>query len=128
VSGWKQRVVGAVVLSVLAGLLVLGTVCAALCDLAVNSASSHHAEVATDHGPKAACHQPRDSADVRVGATSGHDCGAHDGTVREANATPTTGRADTSVLSAAAAPALVQAALSPFISIGTRSGYSPPPR
>lgn len=129
-SGWKQRVVGAVVLSVLAGLPVLGTVCAELCDPAVNSASSYHAEVATHYGSKAACHEPRDSAGVRAGATSGHDCVPHDGTVRGANRTLTTGRADTSVLPAAAAPAFVafvQAALSPFISVGTRSGYNPPP-
>jgi hypothetical protein len=86
----------------IAGLPVMATTCAALCepdamahttpaeaiaaDAAAPSASTHH-------DSDARCHEPS-TADVRLTAAARHDCGTHDGAQRDAEAALTPARTD----------------------------------
>ena len=98
-SRWR-RSISLIALSVVAGLPVSGTVCAALCASAASAAPAretyggvhHHGSGSTTSGRTASPEQPG-----MVGVL-GHDCLNHDGGVGDATEALTAIRADTSFL------------------------------
>jgi hypothetical protein len=119
---FRNRRASLVVLAVLAGLPVSGTVCAALCVPAVNAAPTPSVhDVAASH-----CDEPV-SGRRGVRGTSGHDCSHHDGAAREAAASLTAARADTAVLPMARHVAPASSNLFGSTSVRVHSGSSPPP-
>lgn len=92
-----------VLLVAVAGLPVMATTCAALCEPAAAAPASVAGTSAADvsapatsmhHGPDAACHEPSTSSDLRLTSAALHDCSTHDGARREAEATVTAARMD----------------------------------
>lgn len=96
--GWTQRTISLILLAVLAGLPVSGSVCAVLCARAANAASSHEA-AAAHHTSAASCHESATAEQPELVAAVGHDCGSHDGTLREAAESIAAARADVNVVS-----------------------------
>jgi hypothetical protein len=114
---WRHRI-ALVLLTVLAGLPVSGTVCAMVCE----SASS---AVATHHGSGQKCEEPASpSTGPQTSGHSEHDC-SYDGAVRQA-ATTAAERADMTAKSAPLMIGAVQIELALRVS-QTFLGYSSPP-
>jgi hypothetical protein len=86
-----------VVLAVLAGLPVNGTICAANCLPSTSSASTaggHHAGTTHDHGVHGQQAPPSGQTGVRgTAGHTGHDCPIHDRAIGDAVADLTEGRA-----------------------------------
>lgn len=77
---WRHRI-AVVLLTLLAGLPVSGTVCAMVCDSASSAAATHH-------GSGRKCEEPaRPSGGPQIGGHSEHDCSTHDGTIQQATTT-----------------------------------------
>jgi len=126
---WRHRI-AVVLLTVLAGLPVSGTVCTMMCDSASSQAPSRHHDSA---GPSHHHDSGKGREDVAAASTglqlrgvSDHDCSTHDGAVRQL-ITTTAQRGDALVIATPLAGAIVQ------ISFATPSGtnsafdYSAPP-
>ena len=78
IVSWKQRI-SVVVLVVFGALPVSGALCAVACGSAAETASAHHGSQAAQQ-----CDEPAPSSTgVRIEAVSDHDCGAHNGAVRQ---------------------------------------------
>ena len=106
VSSMRQKMLGIVVLSALAGLPVSGAVCAALCDPSGSTGATGPTGRAMSHGSEASCHETSAPAQLRLGGISEHDCGHHTGNLPEVSATLAMARVHSGV------PVLTQA--SPF--------------
>ena len=77
---WRHRI-AAVLLAVLAGLPVSGTVCAFACGWPSSAASAHH-------GSGQKCEEPaQPSSGPQISGTSEHECRTHDAAVRQATTT-----------------------------------------
>ena len=74
IVSWQRRI-AIVVLTVLVGLPVGGTVCATVCDSASGTKAAHH-----DSGQK--CEEPAKPTEPQMTALSGHDCSVHNAAVR----------------------------------------------
>jgi hypothetical protein len=119
---FRNRGISLVVLAVLAGLPVSGSVCAALCVPAVKAVP----DPAMHDAAASHCDEPA-SGRPRVRGTSGHDCSHHDGAAREAASSLTAARADTAVLPMARHVAPAASNLFGSTSVRVHSGSSPPP-
>lgn len=121
-----QRFVGAVVLTVLAGLPVMATTCEAFCERGAAPASTDAADdMSMDQG-MAGCHESPAPVEVRITGASAHDCRSHGDGVRETEAALISGRTEIGILSVANAPAFAPIVLA-FSSLRVHAGYSPPP-
>jgi hypothetical protein len=114
---WRHRI-AVVILALLAGLPVSGTVCAMVCE----SASS-----ATHHGSGQKCEDPAPpSSGPQISGYPEHDCGTHDGAIRQASTTAAE-RADVTTKSS---PMIVGAAAIESVVLRnsqTSFDYSSPP-
>ncbi len=91
--GRTHRIVSAVLLTVLTGLPVSGSVCALVCAGATPSASHHHHAGGMSEATTADCHHSTPDGPA-IGAVDSHDCSTHDGILRVAAASPAAARAD----------------------------------
>jgi hypothetical protein len=77
---WRHRI-AVVLLAVLAGLPVSGTVCAMVCESSSSTAATHH-------GSGQKCEDPAPpSSGPQISGYSEHDCSTHDGAIRQASTT-----------------------------------------
>ena len=77
---WRHRI-AVVLLTVLAGLPVSGTVCAMVCESASSAATAHH-------GPGQKCEHPAPpSSGPQISGYPEHDCSTHDGAIRQTSTT-----------------------------------------
>ena len=121
---WRHRI-AVVLLTVLAGLPISGTVCALACESTSNADATHH-------GSGRECDEPtQPSSAPQVSGQSEHDCSTHGGLLRPATTTPAE-RAD---LTAKSAPLVIGAAqvesVSPrdshiFLDYSSPPGTAPP--
>ncbi len=96
---WRHRI-AVVLLTVLAGLPLSGTVCAMVCESASSAAATHH-------GSGQKCEDPAPpSSGPQISGYTEHDCSTHDGAIRQATTTATE-RAD---LTTKSAPIIIGAA------------------
>lgn len=115
---WRHRI-AVVLLTVLAGLPVSGTVCAMVCESASSAAATHH-------GSGQKCEDPAPpSSGPQISGYPEHDCSTHDGAIRQA--TTAAERAD---LTTKSAPIIIGAAA--IVSVVLRNpqtffDYSSPP-
>lgn len=91
--GRTNRTISAVLLAVIVGLPVSGSVCAVVCARAAQMASHHHAHATSE--ASANCHESSTAGPSVTAA--GHDCSTHDGMLREAVASLTAVRGDVNV-------------------------------
>ena len=122
---WKQRMIGAVVVTVLTGLPLSGAVCALLCGSAMHAASSE-TSTAAHHGSAEDCKKPPAPSGVQVGAVSNHPCGDHSSIVQP-QTTVTPLRADANILVSPGVLADSQIEYIGVASFGSEAAYSPPP-
>ena len=96
---WRHRI-AVVLLTVLAGLPVSGTVCAMVCESASSTTATHH-------GSGQKCEDPAPpSSGPQISGYPEHDCSTHDGAIRQASTTAAE-RADVTTKSA---PLVINAA------------------
>jgi hypothetical protein len=116
---WRHRI-AVVLLTVLAGLPVSGTVCAMVCDAASKAAATHHksGEACEEHA------QP--SSGPQINGHPEHDCSTHNGAVRQATTTAAE-RADLITKSAPLTTAAVEIASETVIDWQPSFDYSSPP-
>lgn len=119
-----QRIVGAAMLTVLAGLPVMATTCEALCDRAVAIPATDVADASMDEG-MTGCHESSTPAGQRITGTSAHDCRTHDDGIRETEAPLTGSRVAAGTSLIANLPAFATIVFAPS-SVLARAGYSPP--
>ena len=116
---WRHRI-AAVLLTVLAGLPVSGTVCAMVCDSASTAAAAHH-------GSGQKCEEPaRAASGPQVVGHTEHDCSTHDAAVRHATMTAAE-RADLTTKSAPLMIGVVQIESATLHDSRTFFDYSSPP-
>ena len=117
---WRHRI-AVVLLTVLAGLPVAGTVCAMSCESASSAAATHHGS-----GPK--CEDPAPpSSGPQISGYPEHDCSTHDGAIRQASTTAAE-RAD---VTAKSAPLILSAVAIESVVLRDSQiffDYSSPPR
>ena len=90
----RHRAIGVIVLAILAGLPVAGTVCALLCNPAAGTRNGDGTGSA-HHGAGASCREASSSAaGVQILSASHHDCGSHEGTLALVLSTAAAARAD----------------------------------
>ena len=94
-----RRTVSFVLLAVLTGLPLSGSVCALVCAGTTQSASYHHHAAATPEASAADCPHSTTPEGPALVAVDGHDCSTHDGILRVAAELPTAARGDASVAS-----------------------------
>ncbi len=119
---WKQRIIGVVVVTVLTGLPLAGTVCALVCAAPGETSTAQH------HGAAEDCRERPASASssgVQMAAVP-HPCGDHNAT-GQSLATLTPVRADVSLLMPPAVLAVSQISYPDVPPFGLESAYSPPP-
>ena len=117
---WKQFF-GVLVLAILSGGPVSGTICALLCDSANSTASAGH------HGSSNDCDEPaRPSTDVQISGVSDHDCGTHDVAIRQATLTAAE-RANRGVMRVALTTTFVAVTVKSPATSGSHFQYTTPP-
>jgi hypothetical protein len=116
---WRYRI-AVVLLTVLAGLPVAGTVCAMSCESASSAAATHH-------GSGQKCEDPAPpSSGPQISGYPEHDCSTHDGAIRQASTTAAE-RADMTAKAAALMIGAVAIESIVLRDIQTFFDYSSPP-
>lgn len=126
---WAQRVIGVVVVMVLTGLPVAGTLCALVC-ASIMSAAPGETATARHHGSTEDCQEPptpTSSSGVQIGAVSQHPCGEHNG-ASQPHATVVPARAHANLVASPGMRTVSQVAYIDVPSSGSESAYSPPQR
>ena len=121
---WRHRI-AVVLLTVLAGLPVSGTVCAMVCESASSTATTHH-------GSGQKCEDPAPpSSGPQISGYPEHDCSTHDGAIRQASTTAAE-RADVTtklapiIIGAAAIESVVLRNPQTFFDYSSPPGTAPP--